>query len=206
MYTKSPSVTMSPPLIAPLTGTSHLKPTNQNPLQREDPQRLKFPSPEQRVQQRRPKVYRLVFHSDDRVAGTPTAATFDLGDLRGAWGLNDNLDAGKVHYLCKVDTFAMTTAEEADIEIRADGFPVQRESWDSRSRGSSDLLGVAIHKNTEVYATNINASFTLTSLPSGRVTVRLEARRRPDGTDVQAALRGDTTVQWQLVLSITPEA
>lgn len=210
------------PLIPPVTGTSHLKPTNQNPLQREDPQnRLKFPSPEQRVQQRRPKVYRIVLHSDDRVAGTPTAATFDLGDLRGRWGLaSDNLDAGtvafgnggerssrrQVHYLCKLETFRGDGVWSDVVEVRAEGFPMQRESFDSSPVGA-DMLGLAWAGASSNLVDN--APFTLPSLPGGRVTIRLRTR---DGllangqvTHKQQNLDADITQKWHLVLSITPQ-
>jgi hypothetical protein len=191
-----------------VTGTSHLKPTNQNTQQREEPQnRLKFPSPEQRVQQRRPKVYRIVLHSDDRVAGTPTAATFDLGDLKGAWGLaSDNLDAGKVHYLAKLETFRGGGVWSDVVEVRAEGFPMQRESFDSSAVGA-DLLGLAWSGASANLVDN--APFTLPSLPGGRVTIRLRAR---DGllangqvTHSQQSLDADITQKWHLVLSITPQ-
>lgn len=197
------------PLIPSLTGTSHLKPTNQNPLQREDPQtRLKFPSPEQRVQQRRPKVYRVVLHSDDRVAGTPTAATFDLGDLKGAWGLaSDNLDAGKTHYLCKLETFTMFSVVASRVTVHGEGFAMQRETYDSAGR--SDLLGIASNTVTGVQTTLENGPFTMTQLPGGRVTIRIRARKvrqnQTTWTDVQSGLDSDVTLQWQLVLSITPQ-
>lgn len=196
------------PLIPPLTGTSHLKPTSQNPLQREDPQKLKFPSPEMKVQQRRPKVYRIVLHSDDRVAGTPTAATFDLGDLKGAWGLgNDNLDAGKVHYLCKLETFTMHSVVATRVTVHGEGLAMQRETYDSAGR--SDLLGIASNVVSPGVQTDIaNSPFTMTQLPGGRVTILIRARRLRNGAgwiDVQSGLDTDADLQWQLVLSITPQ-
>lgn len=193
---------------------------------RSDPQRSSYPKPELRVQQHRPKVYRVILHSDDRVAGTPTAATFDLGDLKGRWGLNGadgNLDAGTVaygngsdrrsrsqtHYLCSLETFHMQAAVSTAVEVRAEGFPMQRESFDSSSNGTSDLLGVAHHDDVTAWTNPTNGAFTLTELPGGRVTIRIKARRARTGAaawvDVQAALDADVTVQWHLVLSITPQ-
>jgi hypothetical protein len=161
-----------------------------------------------RLQQRRPKVYRIVLHSDDRVAGTPTAATFDLGDLRGAWGLGaDNLDAGKTHYLCKLETFTMFSVVAGRVTVHGEGFAMQRETYDSAGR--SDLLGVATNTVTAVQTDVANGPFTLTQLPGGRVTIRVRARSVRNGNtwiDVQSGLDSDADLQWQLVLSIMPEA
>ncbi|MGH8466466.1 MAG: hypothetical protein ACRER5_20200, partial [Pseudomonas sp.] len=68
----------------------------------------------------RPKVYRLVLHSSDRIGGTPTTALFDLGNLPSAWQMhNQNLDAGPAHYNLVLQHFHITcqTATPAIVEI-----------------------------------------------------------------------------------------
>jgi hypothetical protein len=108
-----------------------------------DPQTFKYPPGDLKVKAHRPKTYRLFLHSDDRVAGTPMHATFNLGDLRGAWGLNDNLDAGSKHYECKLENFYLESTIAATIEVRSAGFPHQSESWDSLTGGPTNLLRMA---------------------------------------------------------------
>lgn len=150
----------------------------------------------------RPKTYRLVLHSEDRIAGSPTAATFDLGDLAAAWNLavsRDNLDAGTKHYTMRLDSFYMScqNATPAIVQVYGVGFPSQSESFDSQSQSSTELLGVA--------AGAVNAgcgpqggSITLSSVPSGRISIKLVTRDY--GDTLQTDMANDATLRWHMVL------
>jgi hypothetical protein len=178
------------PLVPKLSALQHLTPASY------DPQRFSFPDPSQKLAQHRPKTYRIVLHSDDRCAGTTTNATFDLGDLAGACGLTENLDVGPTFYL------SCESATPAVLEILAQGFPHQPESFDSSSRGPTQLLGVAAGAANAALAAS-GTPFTLRSVPCGRVTIRLVTR---DAGDLQAALDADASIRWHAVLGIVPEA
>lgn len=168
-----------------------------------DVQPLDYLQAKLKVETRRPKAYRIVLRSEERVGGTATSAIFDLGDLTGAWNLtSDNIDAGARHYHAKLDSFHMScyNATPSIIEIQAAGFPLQSESFDSGTLAGTELLGVAtgaVNVSLDAHDTYM----TLRSVPSGRVIMKLVSR---DAGNLQALLDSDDTVRWVAVISIVP--
>ena len=150
----------------------------------------------------KPKSYRIMLHSEDRIAGLPTMATFDLGDTAAAWSIqpSNNLDAVDFKYEMKLDSFYLScqNAIPAVIEIYGLGFPYQSQSYDSKSCSPSELIGVAAGAANASMHTG-DAAITLREAPSGRVTIKLVTR---DYGDLQAGLDTDQTVRWHAVLSL----
>jgi hypothetical protein len=183
------------PVFQQLTAKEHLASPAATP-------EFQIPKRERKLQNNRPKAYRLILNSKDRVDGTPTEALFDLGDLKGAWLLGQNLDVGTRHFQAKIDTFFVTSdvAQPAVVEIRGVNWPHQSESFDSSTQGPTNLLGIAAGGAT-VYLDAHDTYFTLRELPSGRVGIRLIAR---ESNAAQIALDADATVTWSMVLSISP--
>lgn len=162
------------------------------------------PVPTYHVRSHRPKSYRIVLHSTDRIAGSPTLATFDLGDLAGAWNLSaqrDNLDAGSKHYNMHLESFYLTcqNATPATVEIHGLGFPAQSESFDSKTGTATELLGVAAGAANAAAASE-RTGITLRSVPSGRVTIKLSTRDY--GDTLQTDMDTDATLRWHLVLCL----
>lgn len=190
-----------PHLRQPITALDHLRwPSDTT----RDQQEFKYPSSDQRLITGRQKVYRIVLHSDDRVQGIATRATFDLGDLKAAFSIPENMDVGKSNYLISLDSFFLScfNATPGIVEVLADGLPVQSESFDSSTGSTSSLLGVA--------AGAVNASLnplqntiTLRCVPSGRITISLRSR---DYGAVQTAMESDSTLRWLAVISIIPQS
>jgi hypothetical protein len=172
---------------------------------------FRAPSTLQKLLLKRTKRYRIVLHSDDRISGTPADALFDVGDLRGAFGLPLNLDAGgRPHYEAAVVVFQLSGVEPLPpiIEARGpQGWPHLSESFDSRTRGPSDLLCVVSGTNEDVDAIQ---RFTLRELPNGHVRVRLVTRDTALDEDCacttsqQGLLDDNPNLKWQLVMDLEP--
>jgi hypothetical protein len=183
----------------PVTATSHLTP----PARGHDNAAFKVPETALKLLANRSKRLRIVPHSDDRVAGTPLDAWFDLGNLKGAFRLPDNLDAGvKVHFEAFVSAFALESLTPAImIEVRGpQGWPHQSESFDSRTRGASDLL-CAASGSLLSYLEPVPQRFALSTLPNGRVQVTVGSR---DVNMQDALVRDIASVQWHLVIEVEP--
>ena len=156
--------------------------------------------PTEREVKRRGKILRLIFHSADRLAGsTATYAMFNVGNLAAQWGLDQNVDVGKVHYSCSVTSFNLVCANEAPtlVEVLGEGWPQQSGSWESASQGATRFLCVASSAIT-AWSDTQASPFQLTSVPSGRLGFRLISR------DDQAGLDADATLVWHCVISISP--
>jgi hypothetical protein len=143
------------------------------------------------------KTYRIILRSEERIAGTVTTATFDVGDLRGAWSLPENVNQ---HYKAILDSFHLScyNATPSIIEIQASGFLMQSESFDTGTSATTELLGVAsgaVNVSIDVHDTFM----TLRSLPSGRITIKLVSR---DAGDLQTPLNADNTLRWVAVIAI----
>lgn len=133
-------------------------------------------------------------------------ATFDLGDLAAAWNLTaqrDNLDAGSKHYNMRLDSFYLTcqNATPAIVEVYGLGFPVQSESFDSKSGTATELLGVATGA-VNAAAPDRGGDMALKNVPSGRVTIKLSTRDY--GETLQEEMDNDESLRWLMVLSISP--
>jgi hypothetical protein len=183
-------------LVTPIQAREHLN------FQKAAPE-FAYPSQARKLVAKREKTYRLMLHSDDRVSGTPTACIFDIGDLKGAWGLADNIDVGSKHFYGKIDSFYMVNDGPSPIilEIHGDGFSHQSESFDSSSGGPSTLLGVAA-SGVSSYLGAFETHYTMRNLPNGRVGIRLVTRDNPEAQEVLAA---DTSMKWHLVFSVIPQ-
>lgn len=152
--------------------------------------------------------YRIALHSEDRIAGSATAAMFDLGLLESAWGLQNKLDVKAKHWTAIVESFYLTStssnASPSIVEIYGDGWPHQSESYDSANRNSSTLMAVAAGPTNAWHLNTGSHGFTLTKVPEGRVAVRLRTRDYGGVTDLQAALDADSTLRWHLLISLQP--
>lgn len=151
------------------------------------------------------KSYRIILDSRDRVAGRPADCIFDLGDLRGAWGLPESLDGRKVRYEGRLETFVLSSPSvviETPVRIlAANGFPAMSETFDSGTGGPSTLIGVA-----QQYAVPMQvlgqAPFGLDAVPTGRVNIQL----RDLNPSTAAAFDAATDTFWYMVISIRPQA
>lgn len=156
----------------------------------------------QLVQNRRPRVYSIELRSIDRVAGTPTNAVFDLGNLKDPWDLlKTNLDAGARHYELEVESFGLeaSNATPGIVEVRASsGWPTMPYTYTSRTQGSGNTLCVGMGAVNASYQGKVRQ--TLTALPMGRVGVQLVAC----DPALQAGMEADATLAWHLLLDLKP--
>jgi hypothetical protein len=190
-------MTTPTPLVPSLAWNAHLKPPQATPLPfslLETARALLAP--------RRPlKSYRLVLHSDDRVAGSSNKdAVFQVGDLHAAWQLDRNAHE---FYDCVMDSFVLTSIISTPVEVHGTtGWPLQSESYDSATGSASTLLGVASAVDVACRGGAVAQRFTLTGLPGGRLGVRLGVR---DAAVASAfGNNTDSDMRWHMVLTITP--
>ena len=149
---------------------------------------------------KRPKVYRLIFHSADRLADSTAAnAYFDVGDLSGRWNLPPGVAIGQRHFVARVSAFNVYSGVPVTIlEVRGDGWPHQSESWDSVNGRPTNLLTVASGNMMGPGVDLDTLGFTLGAVPSGVLGIRLVSR------DQQAELDADVDLAWSLVVSVFP--
>ena len=148
------------------------------------------------------RTYRLVLHSEDRTeTSTAYKAEFNVGDLAGRWRIPQNVDGSKVLYHLHVKSFKMACATAVPnlIEVLAtDGFAPQGDSWDSMTGTASRVLAHAGGSLTAWTDAEADEGITLSAVPTGLIGIAIRAR------DTQAALNADATLEWVLILTVTP--
>ncbi len=163
------------------------------------------PSHAQEAQLNRPKIYRLVLHSQQRLnVGSEPAykARFNVGDLKAQWSLkHDNLDAGDLHWNVSLSSFVLSTTQTPKIiEVRASqGFPMQSTTWDSETEGSSTLLA-HVAGSSAAALVHLGCPTTVTELPRGIIEISVLDHDLNAQSDVTA----DANLQWAAVITFEP--
>ncbi len=166
---------------------------------------FKHPSHVQEAQLNRPKVYRLVLHSANRLnPGSEPAykARFMVGDLKAQWSLkHDQLDSGNLHWNVALTSFVLSTTQTPKIiEVHASqGFPTQSTAWDSETQGSSTLLG-HVAGSTAAAVMHHDCPISVTELPRGIIEISVLDNDYNAASDVTA----DANLQWACVLTFSP--